>query len=281
MPYLMLIFAALLFTSCSTYYVSVLNSPDLARDDQKGEYFFENDSIKITYNFFGENAPISIRILNKLNQPLYIDWQRSALIIDSEATSFMGEHMDISGSISTSGTSSRITRDWTNTSSRSSLDATAALPQSTSFIPPRSSVERTHLELQHVYYQNIPDSVYRRLQLAQLNGNTAPVRLGKFSEESSPLAMTSYLTLYTINQENERAQPMIFEQDFYVSEVMKMRTNPKNLLSYQNQDGDVFFFREVKGKGWGTAGAIVAIAGAGIAADAVSDNNNNNYRGRR
>jgi len=41
------------------------------------KYTFENDTLKITYYFWGERGIVQIGIKNKLNAPIYINWEKS------------------------------------------------------------------------------------------------------------------------------------------------------------------------------------------------------------
>ena len=71
----------ILLSGCAQYqYISV--SSHLDQNDKK-EFIKENDTVKIKYTFAGENFPINITIYNKLQQPVYIDWQRSVVIINN------------------------------------------------------------------------------------------------------------------------------------------------------------------------------------------------------
>ena len=56
--------------------------------NERGDFVQENDTVRISYRFWGENAPVTITIYNKLDEPLYVDWGRSALIIDDVATTY-------------------------------------------------------------------------------------------------------------------------------------------------------------------------------------------------
>ena len=85
------VFAALLLglSACSSYYYSMLNSNDpVGEKNERGDFVQENDTVRISYRFWGENAPVTITIYNKLDEPLYVDWGRSALIIDDVATTY-------------------------------------------------------------------------------------------------------------------------------------------------------------------------------------------------
>ncbi|NJK94029.1 MAG: hypothetical protein HC905_03055 [Bacteroidales bacterium] len=67
-----------LFSSCSKYQFAYLNS-NLQRNNEQ-EFIQENDTFKVQYSFWGEDCPITIQINNKLSEPLYIDWKKSAIV---------------------------------------------------------------------------------------------------------------------------------------------------------------------------------------------------------
>ena len=89
MLFVLSVVALFCMSSCSSYYYSVLESNDAVgeKNDDK-DFVIENDSVCISYCFYGEDAPISITVYNKMDEPLFVDWQRSALIIDDVATSY-------------------------------------------------------------------------------------------------------------------------------------------------------------------------------------------------
>jgi|GEM_PF-3117677 len=43
----------------------------------KNKYTYENDTIKITYYFWGNKGIVQIGINNKLDKPIYVDWKKS------------------------------------------------------------------------------------------------------------------------------------------------------------------------------------------------------------
>ena len=97
----MILGVLMLFSSCSTYYYSTLSSSEgVAEKDDFGDFVYENDSVKVVYSFFGYNLPIHITVINNSDQPLYVDWQRSALIIDDVATNYKQNKLTFDGNIS-------------------------------------------------------------------------------------------------------------------------------------------------------------------------------------
>jgi hypothetical protein len=51
--------------------------------NNKEEYLNENDTVRISYKFSGENFPLTVTIYNKLNQPVYIDLRRSLVVMNN------------------------------------------------------------------------------------------------------------------------------------------------------------------------------------------------------
>jgi hypothetical protein len=47
-------------------------------------YVFENDSIRIVYDFWSMQGQMSFELWNKLNVPIFIDWKNSAFIKNGE-----------------------------------------------------------------------------------------------------------------------------------------------------------------------------------------------------
>jgi len=79
--YLMLFANLILLAGCSRYqYMHV--SSHLDQNDKK-EFIVENDSVQIKYTFTGENFPLTITLYNKLRQPIYIDLDRSTVVMNN------------------------------------------------------------------------------------------------------------------------------------------------------------------------------------------------------
>jgi hypothetical protein len=77
--YLLLCF--LLLSGCSRIQYVFIDSH--LNQNEKKEFITENDTVLIKYSFAGEDFPITLTIFNKLNQPLYIDWDRSVVVINN------------------------------------------------------------------------------------------------------------------------------------------------------------------------------------------------------
>jgi len=75
-------YALLTATGCAHYQYLTVDS-SLPRNNLQ-EYVVDNDTVSISYNYSGANLRLSVSIYNKLMRPLYIDYLRSAIIINNE-----------------------------------------------------------------------------------------------------------------------------------------------------------------------------------------------------
>ena len=253
--------AALLLSSCSKYYVSTLDSSNTKKSEETGRFVFENDTLAITYNFNGKNAPISITMLNKLNEPLYIDWERSALIKGDEATPFSGKEIKVKAIIDGSTYPDFVGGGSTQTGT---LNTTIALPETIGFIPPKSILTKTPLRLSERHsYGKIAKSSFEKSFIPLSNGPGVWGKSASFNAENSPLSFKSYLTFYTEKDNKRKDFPVV--QHFYLSNLTQTYTNPKNFSSLSNKPGNIFF--NAASTAYGTAmtsASLAAIAIAGI-----------------
>jgi len=77
----LLVSACIVILSGCTVYQHITIESDLNKNDNK-EFSIENDTVSIKYKFSGQNFQLSQTIFNKLHVPLYIDWQRTNIIIN-------------------------------------------------------------------------------------------------------------------------------------------------------------------------------------------------------
>jgi hypothetical protein len=75
-------YALLTATGCAHYQYLTVDS-SLPRNNLN-EYVVDNDTVSIRYNYSEANLRISMSVYNKLMKPLYIDYLRSAIIINNE-----------------------------------------------------------------------------------------------------------------------------------------------------------------------------------------------------
>lgn len=263
--FFLLITSMAMLSSCARYYVNTLSSSNTKKEESTGRFIFENDSLTVVYNFYGKDAQISLDVYNKLNEPLYLNWQQSALINGDKATSYMGETANISGQISSS------TIKWSKdySSSNSSLNASIDIPKEISFIPPKSRITKSTLKLAIINYKDIPDSLFSKTLLDVSQVATGIwAKKAQFDAGNSPMSFKSFLTFYTVKDNTPKS--FWLQQDFYLSDLIKTGVNPTTITSLGNNPGNVFYLKEKTGygkasEGFGYGLAILAVSAADAA----------------
>lgn len=259
------ILSIFLISCSSTYFYSKLKTetPEIFQVDN-GDFVFENDSLWIAHSFNGEDAPILITVYNKMDKPLYVDWGKSALIVQDEATTY---HKNV-GQINSSANTTSYDYGYVS-DSYSDIQGSISYPDNISFIPPRTKVSKSSLRL-NLDIRDM-EEIYQTDSIKQKNRSKSVKRV-EFTPENSPLRFTSYLTVYT--QPNS---PMVFEQDFYMSVLTKAKgLSPKDLPKESMQRGDLFYVvKPADNTAVGVLLGITIIAGATYLD--VKTSNNNTY----
>lgn len=79
--YLIFLLNLVILSGCNRYqYMYVSSHLD---QNEKKEFIVENDTVQIKYSFAGENFPLTITLYNKLRQPVYIDLERSTVVMNN------------------------------------------------------------------------------------------------------------------------------------------------------------------------------------------------------
>lgn len=242
-----LIFATLLIlltTSCgSTFYFSKLDIYDSKNETIKthtGDFVFDNDTVNITYAFNGFNAPLWISIYNKHNKPIIVDWEKSFLIIDNHATTLaqQGSFSGLSHNIGISDkSSSESTRSYSESIGR--VEGNINIPQSKSYVPPRTKIEFEGYRLQDFYFDDIKNNEYSETTLNNKKDKPVKVKSLEFTPYNTLFHFRSYLTFYT---EEAPDKPFVQEEKFFISNLYKTnKLNPENVSQRISTRGDMFF----------------------------------------
>lgn len=259
----------LLAASCSRYQVCTISSYDATPKSNDSSFVLENDSVKINYSFAGQSAPVVITIANKSDHPLYVDWQRSAVVYNDSAISYAPDKVSFGGSIS----SSTYNFDRSFGNSYGSMSGDMQVPKTVTFIPPHSYIRQTTLELAQKLFTNLPDSLFHTVYSTNIadNGEHLKAKKAEFDAQHSPLVFTSYLNIYS-NQAmaGTDAAAGMYRQRFYISSIIKTGANPQN-YSFRTATaaaGDQFYTKERTG--YGKTMTIVGLGGVVVGAAALS-----------
>ncbi|KAA8478436.1 hypothetical protein BDE36_0260 [Arcticibacter tournemirensis] len=269
--FLILLLFPVFLSSCAKYYVNTVSSASTSFDGN-GVFKHENDSVLVTYNFFGEGAPLHIIVKNRTNSPLYVDWSRSAMIIRDRAVSYLDNKVVITGTIN--GDSYNWDKFWT--SHFGDLNASASLPNSVSFIPPHSDIEKVIVLGNISQFEAIPKYTYAEKEYFYPETGPVEVKAANFAKDQSPLAFKSYITLFTTSN-NKEAIPFVFQDEFYISKSIKTYSNPNFIAEYKNKAPNIFYIKKPTffGKTTYVVGAAAIVSGAALVSDenGASDTN--------
>lgn len=250
----------LLTVSCSRYQYFTIQSQH-AKTNEAQELVIENDSLVITYNFNGLGAPVQVKVENKLNKPVFVDWKRSSLILDSQAVSYMPEAVNIAGS--TSGSSLALTRDVAVHGS--DFYATATIPADWQMVPPRTYISKTTLYVTKGFFNNVPEYMYYRKSVDVAPGRIKKMKMADFTVENTPMRFRSFLT---VQIPEGTAQHMVFyEHEFYISNLVETNSGPDLLPLDKKKGGNRAYVRKTTGAGAGLAMlGVAAVVGVMVAA---------------
>jgi hypothetical protein len=230
-----LVLIVLAFSACSPYQYLTLDSSQLSKNDKK-QFVWENDTLRLSYDFGGPGGPMIVNIYNKSSQPLYINWKKSALIRDEHSTSLFDPNVNMSGTANTLGY--RVGRF---TSSTTNFTASFALPEGMDFIPPASAITKylPSIGQSGSLVSYVADTIPKE-KLSDAQGlYVAKYQRLTYNEDQSPIRFKSYMT-FTLGDNN----PIEFSEthSFYVGEVMQTIVGPETFGLYQ-QEGDKLFVK--------------------------------------
>ena len=153
--YLFLISILSIFLGCSTSFVQVFETKTENKNIKNNEnYIYENDSVKITYNFWENHGKMSFIVYNKLKKPLYIDWKKSSYISNTVKINYW-EDITTTNSVEVRQTNTYNKKFFNGfniskyyiTNSIGVSSSASSKPEKTTFIPPNSNYFRTQFKL--------------------------------------------------------------------------------------------------------------------------------------
>ncbi|MEO6832304.1 MAG: hypothetical protein ABI378_07855 [Chitinophagaceae bacterium] len=192
--FLPLVFLAFLLTSCEFYKVASITSD--TTKEINNSVVFENDTIKVTYNFWALNGLMLFDIYNKINVPIYLDWKKSAFIVNDKMMSYWQDETNTVGVASSSAY--YLYGGGVGGSSRSK--SKSVREERVGVVPPHSYITSSK-------YSLVPQRT------------TLPVQT--FNVVTSPLQFRNYLAVSTSEQFDKNV--FYIDNGFFVSNVKKVR----------------------------------------------------------
>ncbi|MEM9981492.1 MAG: hypothetical protein AAF734_03280, partial [Bacteroidota bacterium] len=156
---LLFIFVCLLLSSCSKYYFFSMQHS--SQQEAEGKYVVNNEMFSVAYDFEGLSLngkkAFVATVENKGNDPLYVNWSKSAMIVEGKSYSY-------------------------------------EVDEKISFIPPKAYVSKTCSVRVEVPYPHYPEDKFEKVTV-QRSPYSITVRKYTFDEENSLFKFSNYLTL--------------------------------------------------------------------------------------
>jgi hypothetical protein len=206
----LLLLLTLPFTSCYAYQFFTLKSDHL-QENTKHEYVLENDTLKIIYNFNGQDCPVTLSFHNKTSKPLIIDWKKSAIIINDTATSYYSNVYEI-----------QATENGThfNHVYAGNLSGNIYGNSEEGFIPPNATITKDPVRIK---VRAVGPNKFNNQKKVE-TPNQVPVKFQEkeFDKQNTPFQFRSYLTLKFQGEDKE----FFIDNAFYVTRVKLTKAVP-------------------------------------------------------
>ncbi|QKZ11334.1 hypothetical protein [Spirosoma sp. KUDC1026] len=204
----------------------------------------DNDTLTLTYDFSSSRGLMHITLVNKLQQPLYVDWKRSSFIIGQNKLDYWYDvaNVNLSGSFAGSGLYRRY--------STGSLSGTITKEDAVGFIPPNTKIEKKDFVVVpqgNLLLKGQPEITHQNSKADPGKKQPIVVSIFNYSEEKSPLTFRNYLTLST---DKDFKNEFHIDTQFWASDVRvlpKAEIVAQPVLQYDNTYSTPTAFRKPDG----------------------------------
>ena len=229
-----------LLCSCAEHQYLTISGTNIEKTESR-DLRARNDTVTVLYHFKPEQGKVLIGLFNETDQPLVIDWWKSAIIVGDHVFSYYKPDATLSASLSSTTTSNG--RGTGTATSAGSVNGTVFMNESSQFIPARARVEKEMDVFRLDTLQNLPED---RAHSGTLNAPEGEFvrefiryRSISFERGEAPLTFRSYLT-FRIGKAGEEKE-FSMEHEFYVSEVWKIKAQPPELPTSITSRGDMIY----------------------------------------
>lgn len=213
-------------------------------EDRYGAFFHENDSLKITYKFWGHGGSVQVEILNKLEKPVFIDWSNSAIISNGRSLSMWKNQSRLNADAD--GFQIRWSEAFSSTSSQ--ISGVISGDSKVSMAPPQSVVVAPQFSLRHSFF-SLPDPSPANKVKQTSEGQ--PIRGLQYTYDRSTTPFT--FRIYLAVKFSESSDPVYYDTEFWVQEILQTQLKPEE---YYKKRQKQFYITEMTDGG--KAGIILA-----------------------
>ncbi len=205
--------ATMLGCACNNHIqVVAIQSPQMTFNEQK-ELIFENDTLRVRYDFFSEQGHVKFSILNKLNQPIYVNWRECAYIMGKNFTPYWQDTYVSNGYMYIQPF------DWDGYFALRGpyTFSVAKRDEQIAFIPPGTELYQFEFLVKPgTGFGGLPNSTKEEVRQGKRNKLIGTKY--KFTQTESPLKFRNYLTFST---DAACKSTFVLDTHFWISEVYK------------------------------------------------------------
>lgn len=221
-----LLYCLIFLGSCSPTYYQYVELSSSNVKEQNEAYIYEDDRLKILYNFFAEDGQLSFVLYNKSEKPIYIDWKKSSFILQGNKYDYWIDEVVTKSKAYYGGYQlSALNRDysWASAQIGISLGASASQrPERVTFIPPNSAITVAKFSLfQPSQYFSMKSSHCKQIEIKEKEKsktiNTCELL---YSKENTHFTFRNYLT-YSTTEDFE--VELTIDNDFYATKIIDLK----------------------------------------------------------
>jgi hypothetical protein len=213
---LLLLFIGLSLFGCKSY-VQVFETKANNVKTIDETYVYENDSLKITYNFWREKGLMQFELYNKLNVPLYIDWRKSSYIDNSVKLNYWE---DVERTNALFSSYYYYSSFYPRGRSGGASTATTTKAERITFIPPKSKYNRSEFYILPSSFTVLnKNSPYIETALREGSNKTTKVYYKEYTKENAPRVFRNFLT-FSLTEDFHTE--FYVDNEFYISKILEM-----------------------------------------------------------
>jgi hypothetical protein len=239
---ILLLTSIISLSGCSFVQLFEVTSNNL---NNSGKYFeFENDSIRIIYDFNSNGGTFAFLIINKMKVPIYIDWRKSSFILNDAKNNYW---TDITTS-TTQGRNINISNNslpndiWSLSDiGLSKYTTISQTPERITFIPPSTAIPNDKFKIyRSSTYSFAKNQTFQKQTID--NNKSMKVEVESYVLDESPVRFRNFLTFSTTEKFDKE---FYLDNSFYVNRVKQFKSNllmkmisPKSFYIFNKSDSE-------------------------------------------
>ncbi len=208
---------ALLFLAITLYsfsQVKVLKTVSANVPVEGGFYTFENKEVKVIYNFWSDRGMFAFALQNKLTTPLYINWDKTHLILNGNFLDYRDDRPASDWYGDTMGRSTAFNFKWAERILNTTIQPLLPTEKITELKPNAILATAKFRLLQLDSYMGAADYVTD----CEEEKNKMKMLKRSYNEDNTPFAFSNYL-LYSGTNTFEQADTL--QHHFWVNEIIR------------------------------------------------------------